>query len=174
MSDGAAQSRAPTIILVGGSMELDGGAALDSRQSVEDDPWSLVAHRALTGSSLWWTTVLSFATPVLAGAGNGATCFVVGGQVVKELRSDGAITQRKLRSLLPGKVTLVKMDRPWELHPLPPDFVPMDRVGYHLGDPDARWRLEKIDQPPYTVASHAAAAPDHRRRDLALHQPWVT
>lgn len=40
-------------------MAVGGGDTMDSRQPIEDDPWSLVSQLALTGSMLWWRTALS-------------------------------------------------------------------------------------------------------------------
>jgi hypothetical protein len=133
-------------------MTVDGGDTMDSRQLVEDDPWSLVPQLALTGSMLWWRTVLSVVNPILSEAGENAFSYVVGGKSVKELRSDGSITQRRLTAVLGGGSTSVEFDRPWEEHPLPEGFVPHGNIGYKVDTSGKRWVFSRIDQPPYTVA----------------------
>jgi hypothetical protein len=138
-------------------MTVDGGATMDSRQLVEDDPWSLVSQFALTGSMLWWRTVLSVVNPILAEAGDDALCYVVGDKSVKELRSDGSLAQRRLTAVLRGGSTNVEFDRPWEEHPLPGGFVPHGNIGYKVDAPGKRWVFSNIDQPPYTVAEAIGA-----------------
>jgi hypothetical protein len=138
-------------------MTVDGGAMMDSRQPVEDDPWSVVSQMALTGSMLWWRTVLSVVNPILNESGQDAFCYVVGGKSVKELRSDGSLTQRRLTAVLTGGSTNVEFDRPWERHPLPDDFVPLGQIGYKVDTSGKRWVFSRIDSPPYTVADAIGA-----------------
>lgn len=139
-------------------MVVDGGATMDSRQLVEDDPWSLVSQLALTGSMLWWRTVLSVVNPILTEAGENSLCYVVGGKSVKELRSDGSLTQRRLAAVLSGGTTKVEFDRPWEEHPLREGFVPHGTIGYKVETSGKRWVFAGIDQPPYTVAEAIGAS----------------
>jgi hypothetical protein len=157
MNSPSPPTRGPTIVLVGGAMTVDDGAAMDSRQPVEDDPWSLVSQLALTGSMLWWRTVLSVINPILAEGGEDTFCYVVGGKAVKEVRSDGSLTQRRLTAVLSGGSTNVKFDRPWERHQLPDDFVPHGSIGYKVDTTGKRWVFARIDQPPYTVAEAIGA-----------------
>lgn len=138
-------------------MTVDGGATMDSRQLVQDDPWSLVSQLALTGSMLWWRTVLSVVNPILIESGEDAFCYVVGGKSVKELRSDGSLTQRRLTAVLSGGSTDVEFDRPWEEHPLPEGFVPHGNIGYKVDASGKRWVFSGIDRPPYTVAEAIGA-----------------
>jgi hypothetical protein len=139
-------------LLIGGPITVAGGTTMDSRQPVEGDPWALVTQLALTRSILWWQTVLSVVNPVLAEEGDDAFCYVVGGKSVRELRSDGSLTQRRLKAALGGESTDVKFDVPWEQHPLPDGFVPHGQVGYKVDTSGKRWVFSGIDQPPYTVA----------------------
>jgi len=150
--------RGPTVVLVGGPMIVDGGTSLDSRQPVDGDPRSLVSQRALVGSVLWWRSVLSLTVPMLDAAGENAFCYVVGGKSVKELRSDGSLTQRRLTSILSGASASVEFERPLEDHPLPEDFVAHGKIGYRVDTAGVRWVFAKIDQPPYTIASAIGAA----------------
>jgi hypothetical protein len=138
-------------------MTVDGGTKLDSRQYFKEDPWSWASHRALTGSVLWWRVVLSLVNPVVAEVGEDAFSYVIGTQSVKDVRSDGSLRKRRLKSLLRGDVTKIEFFRPLGRPSIPKGFKPIGNVAYRVDTSGKQWVFAEIDQPPY-IAAHAAGA----------------
>ena len=148
MTPEAAPGSGPMIVLIGGSMTLDDGSVLDSRQPVDGDPAGRVARTTLATSLLWWQTVITLVSPVLDNAGEGSFALVIGSRSVAELRQDGTLRRTGLRSLLPGGSTTVTVARArdgeafedgYEVVPSPAWWHGNDRVGVKRGDSGRRW-----------------------------------
>lgn len=137
------------IVLVGGSMTLDDGSALDSRQAVDGDPASRTTRTALATSLLWWQTVITLASPILDSAGENAFALIIGSRSVMELRPDGTMRRTGLRSLLPGGVATATLTRvrhggiPEDGFQVlsPPARDDDDQVGVVYGPELRRWRF---------------------------------
>ena len=86
MSTADHSSRGPTVVLIGGPMNVDryGGAILDYsvKSTQEGNPKAYVAHQALTTTPLWWTTVVSLAMPLLESSTAGGFALVIGKQML--------------------------------------------------------------------------------------------
>src|SRR5579884_982974 len=144
----------PTIALVGGGFTPDGGAAVDSRQQVDNDDASDVMRKSLARSWLWWTTVSTLVLPILEARGDAAYALVLGERSVTELKSDGSVRRAALRALLPGGTGNVTRRRVADsdaeiaerlanqVHRGVSDGIRASRIEYAVGSPRAaRWRF---------------------------------
>ena len=137
------------IVLVGGSMTLDDGSTLDSRQPVDGDPASKVTRTALGTSLLWWQTVITLVGSILDSAGESAFVLIIGSRSVMELRQDGTLRRTGLRSLLPGGATTTTLARLRDGESAedgfqvlsPPAWPSDDRIGVLHGHTGRRWRF---------------------------------
>jgi hypothetical protein len=139
----------PYVVLIGGSMTVDDGTSLDSRQKIEGDEISETIARSLATSSLWWHTAISVVMPILEDAGEEAFALVIGQRSVLDLRQDGTTKRTSLRSILPGGVGRCEILRTEMGQPVPADYEEvevlrnwendhMGAIGVKRGD--GRWR----------------------------------
>jgi hypothetical protein len=137
-------ARGPVIVLIGGPMTLESGDIVDSRQSFTDDQWSVVTHRTLAKSPLWWQTALSVVIPVLNEAGPDAFSLVLATQRLSELSSDGSLRARSLASYLPGETTTMQLSQVNDRYPAPEGSTLLSPdLAVNLGAHGARWRFVK-------------------------------
>jgi hypothetical protein len=129
----------PTVILIGGSMTDEDGIQVDSRQPVQGDPWSESVRRTLAGSLLWWLTVSSLVNPALDSAGNEAFALILETRTIAEVRPDGTLRRRRLRSLFPGGTSSVRMRSSAPSWPEDPNKITVD-----IGKRGTRWRFLEI------------------------------
>lgn len=148
----------PVVILVGGKMTVDDGSEIDSRQLIDGDPMSIIVHKSLTTSWLWWNTVISAVNPILdSELVDDPFALLVGNRSVVELLADGTLRRRRINTLLPGRTSVVEVICT-DGAPLPEGFSPgaslgewrekrNDFVGYKVGETGKRWRF--LDGNPY-------------------------
>ena len=129
-------------------MTLEDGERLDSRQPVEGDPWSRVARRTMVSSFLWWMTTSSLVEAILDSAGPDAFALVDGPPVLAELRPDGKVRRRQLRSALTGGVSKLEIGVSGPKGRLNRKYQPLVEnaplPGYRIGInfvPGTRWQL---------------------------------
>lgn len=133
-------------------MTLEHDEQLDSRQPVEGDPGSLVAHKTMSESLLWWMTTTSLVDAILDSAGPDAFALVIGPRSVVELKSDGSLRRARLDSFLEGGVGTVRIKQSQMNTPLPASYrsvhtLPSSSgterftVGVDVGAPGKRWRF---------------------------------
>ena len=136
------------IVLIGGSMTLDDGSTLDSRQPVDGDPAGRVSRSGLVTSLLWWQTVITLVSSILDSAEEDSFAMIIGSRSVMELRQDGTLRRTGLRSLLPGGSTTVAVVRAHGNEPFEDGFeaVPSaawwqghERIGIKHGQRGQRW-----------------------------------
>jgi len=152
-------------------MSLDGGELLDSRQPLDSDEGSLVAHRTLAGSVLWWRVALSVAAPTLDDMGEGAHGVIIGGQSLKELRSDGAVVRRALRGLLRGRAVSVDTVPGARHQEVPEGYTNLGSIAYRVTDPAATWQIIGFDMVGIATDGQAAVIIDTGTWPYAGHRP---
>lgn len=130
-------------------MTVDDGTTLDSRQPIDGDPSSQVTRSSLATSLLWWITVASVVSPILDSAGGDSFALVIGNRSVVELRQDGTLRRKSLRSFLPGGNTNTEIIRvtgetlPEGFDPVPdsPYAAVNSALGVGRGQAGRRWRF---------------------------------
>jgi hypothetical protein len=109
-----AKAGIPTIILVGGPFTADTGEQLDSRQAVDNDPWSTIARTSLATSDLWWLTVISVVMPLLDSGDPDSFAAVGGPRSTVAVKPDGTLIRNRLSNLLPRGVRRKNQDGKWQ------------------------------------------------------------
>ncbi len=143
-------------------MTVDGGTRIDSRQPIADDPECRVMRTCLGASLLWWLTVISVVEPILSDAGDDAFALVLGFRTLLDLQGDGSVRRTRLRAMVPGGLTSIKLVRTGINEALPPGVEPagsmdpswtgesMGEVGLIFTEPRCPWRV--LDGNEYYLA----------------------
>lgn len=143
----------PTVLLIGGTMVVDDGTRLDSRQPIEGDPECRTVRTCLAGSMLWWLTMTALVDRILDDAGAHAFALVVGARTLLEVQPDGSLRRTRTSSVVRGGLSTVELVRSGHDEKLGPDYEhagEMDRswsgasigeVGLRYGEPRRRWRV---------------------------------
>ena len=143
-----------TIILIGGSMTLEDGSVVDTRQKIEDLKSTDNMRKAVVTSLLWWQTVQSVVLPLLRSSGQSdPAALLLGPRSVSTLKADGSTKRTRLKGLLQGGVGSVELFRTGIGNPpLPEGFIQvadlrnyadtgMGLVGYKLEGESVSWRF---------------------------------
>lgn len=143
-----------TIILIGGSMTLEDGSVIDTRQKIEDLKSTDAMRKAMVTSLMWWQAVQSVVLPLLRSSEQAEpAALLLGPRSVMTLKADGSAKRTRLKGLLDGGVGSVQLFRTGIGNPpLPDGFTQvadlrtyaeegMGLVGYKLDGDAVNWRF---------------------------------
>ena len=100
-----------SVVLIGGSITLNDGSVLDSRQKFVDDPTSKFVSKACLGEWGWWEVVESLVSPIVASAMPSSYCLALTPRSAVLPQADGSIKRKRLKSLLSGGVGVTEVQR---------------------------------------------------------------
>lgn len=170
-----------TILLVGGSMCLEDGSTVDSRQSVQLDSSGEAMRKAVAGSLHWWMTVSSIVTRALANKGDGSFALIIGGRSVLGLEADDTTKRTNLRKLLPGGVGTVSVIRSSMNDPVPEGYMEAEKlltggqvlgtVGFKLVTAGKQWYF--LDGNEYYLRQAGASIAPAVVVDTSAHYPQL-
>ncbi|MBI5493540.1 MAG: hypothetical protein HY904_00850 [Deltaproteobacteria bacterium] len=100
----------PTILLIGGTITLESGTALDTRQRIDGDTWDFCLRHSLAGSEQWWSAAHGLVKVLLDAAGSDAWALVWTAKTVMAPKADGTFTRRRIGTVLKDYVDLMDAD----------------------------------------------------------------